>query len=247
MTDQPPHASDVFATVAQFRHCRTPQEVGSLLVATLAQFGLRNYAIGGMPTLGDLNPTRFLYHNWPKEWDKLYFERHYADVDPMPRAAMQSAMPLTIGEIRAGAAGFVPGPETADFFANGERLTGGKGLLVPISGPHGYHAIVVFVGDSEQFSPDDRARLHLLAIYAHDRLLTLFGWSQGATGPQLSHREVEVLRLSRAGMQDEAIARHLGISARTVRFHFENARHKLGAKTRAEALVTAVGMHLLGP
>ncbi len=247
MSDKTVPVPDIFAVVAQFRHCRTPQDVGQLLMSALLPLGLRIYAIGGMPSLSDQNPTRFIHHNWPEEWVKLYFDNNYAEIDPVPRAVMSSAMPLTIGEVRAGAAGFVPGPETAEYFENAARLAGGKGLVVPIAGPHGYHGIVAFIGDTEDFSPEDRARLHLLGIYAHDRLLHLSRWTEGETGPQLSQREVEVLRWARAGLLDEAIAHHLGISARTVRFHFENARHKLGSKTRAEALVTAVGLQLLGP
>lgn len=246
MKDRSPPASDVFAAIAQFRNCHTPQEVGTLLTAALVAFGLKNYAIGGMPTPTDPNPTSFMFHNWPDDWSKLYFERNYAAVDPVPRAAMTSAMPLTIGELRAGKAGFLPGPETSDYFETAARMVGGKGLIVPMSGPHGYHGIVVFVGPSEDFSDEDRARLHLLAIYAHCRMLDLFGRLQSPAGPQLSQREVEVLRHSRAGMADGAMARQLGISARTVRFHFENARRKLGVKTRSEALVKAVGLHLLG-
>ncbi len=239
-------APDVFAAIAAFRDARTPQEVGALLLAALTPFGLRHYAIGGMPTPADPNPTSFMFHNWPDEWQRMYFERNFAAIDPVPRAAMASAVPLTIGELRAGKAGFMPGPEADAYFAAGEALVGGKGLIVPIHGPHGYHGIAVLVGHSEAFSPEDRARLQVLAIHAHGRMLDLFGGAPAADGPLLSPRETEVLRQARAGMADDEIAGALGISTRTVRFHFENARTKLGVKTRAEALVTAVGLHLLG-
>lgn len=241
-----PHPRDIFATVAQIASCRTPAEVGTVLAAVLPEFGLKIYAIGAMPTESDPNPTAFMFQNWPEIWQRLYFERNYASVDPVPRAAMVCAMPLTIGELRSGAAGFVPGPEADEYFAEAARVAGAKGLIVPIAGPHGYHGIVVFVGDTEDFSPDDRARLHLLAIYAHGRMLDLFGGAQGLGNPALTAREVAVLRLARGGLGDEAIAGQLGITVRTVRFHFENARKKLAVKTRTEALVKAVGLHLLG-
>ena len=130
-------------------------------------------------------------------------------------------------------------------------MAGSKGLVVPIAGPHGYHGIAAFVGATEDFSPADRARLHMLAIYAHDRMLALFGKAPlgktADTAPRpLSQREVEVMRLARIGAGDAAIAVHLGISVRTVRFHFENIRTRLAVKTRSEALVKAVGLHLLG-
>lgn len=245
MTDTARPVPDVFAAIARLGKCRTPQEVGGLLVAALAPFGLRHYAMGGMPTPEDPNPTRFMFHNWPQAWESAYHERNFGAVDPVPRAAMSCALPLTVGELRAGKAGFLPGPETKDYFAAAEAIVGGKGLIVPIAGPQGYHGIAVLGGGREDFSAEERAALHILALHAHWRLLDLFGAGDQGDGPQLSAREVDVLRLARAGLPDEAISAQLGIKVRTVRFHFENARHKLGARSRAEALVTAVGLHLL--
>ncbi len=151
-----PQAHDILTTIAQFPECRTPQEVGTLLATAIMPFGLKFYAIGGMPTPSDPNPTSFMFHNWPDDWSRIYFAQDYASVDPVPRAAMTCAKPLTIGELRAGKAGFLPGPETADYFAAAQRLTGGKGLIVPICGPHGYHGIVVLVGEVEDFTPSQR-------------------------------------------------------------------------------------------
>lgn len=246
MRDSAQRLPEVFTAIAQFGECRTPQEVGVVLAGALAGFGLRNYAIGGMPTPENRNPTRFMVHNWPEEWTRVYYERNFGAVDPVPRAAMTCAMPLTVGELRAGKAGFLPGPETADYFSTADAVVGGKGLIVPIAGPQGYHGIAVLGGLREDFSCEERAALHMLALYAHCRMLDLLGAGRAAQGPQLSQREVEVLRLARQGLADEAMAQSLGISTRTVRFHFENARRKLGSKTRAEALITAIGLHLLG-
>jgi DNA-binding NarL/FixJ family response regulator len=67
--------------------------------------------------------------------------------------------------------------------------------------------------------------------------------TEGATA--LSAREVAVLRAARDGHRDSVIAEHLGISVRTVRFHFENPRRKLGSSTRAEALARAMNIHLI--
>ena len=199
-----------------------------------------------MPTEGDRNPTGFMFHNWPKVWQRRYFERNYASVDPVPRAAMACATPLTIGELRTGKAGFVPGPAADEYVTKAARVAGGRGLIVPIAAPHGYHGIVVFVGDTEDFTATDRAQLHLLAIYAHDRMLNLFGKAADSLNHPLSQRKVAVMRLARIGAGDKAIAAQLGIAVRTLRFHCENARKKLAVKTQAEALVKAVGLHLLG-
>jgi DNA-binding CsgD family transcriptional regulator len=56
----------------------------------------------------------------------------------------------------------------------------------------------------------------------------------------LSHRELEVLRLLLDGKSDGDIAPILGISPRTVSFHVENAKRKLGASHRLRAVALAL-------
>jgi len=55
----------------------------------------------------------------------------------------------------------------------------------------------------------------------------------------LSPRELEVLRALASDAGNEAIARRLGISVRTLRNHIRNTYHKLGVYDRAQAVITA--------
>lgn len=55
----------------------------------------------------------------------------------------------------------------------------------------------------------------------------------------LTPREVEVLGAIGEGLTNKAIARRLGISLHTVKFHIESLFRKLGARTRTEALAKA--------
>lgn len=54
--------------------------------------------------------------------------------------------------------------------------------------------------------------------------------------PALTPREVEILTLVGQGLTNKAIARRLGISVHTVKFHLEALFLKLDATSRAEAL-----------
>ena len=56
----------------------------------------------------------------------------------------------------------------------------------------------------------------------------------------LSPRERDVLGLAGAGLSTKAVARQLGISPNTVKFHLQAAFDKLGATSRAEAVVAAI-------
>lgn len=61
----------------------------------------------------------------------------------------------------------------------------------------------------------------------------------------LSERERGVLRLVAAGLPNKQIARQLGISERTVKFHVTSVLNKLGADNRAQAVALALERGML--
>ena len=63
----------------------------------------------------------------------------------------------------------------------------------------------------------------------------------------LNDREVEVLTWVARGKTSAEIAQILGLTKRTVDFHTDNARGKLGAATRTEAAIKAASGRLIEP
>jgi len=63
--------------------------------------------------------------------------------------------------------------------------------------------------------------------------------------PLLTPRELEILRALGEGMTNKAVARQLGISAHTVKFHLEAVFAKLGVASRAEAVAKGLRRGLL--
>ncbi len=63
----------------------------------------------------------------------------------------------------------------------------------------------------------------------------------------LRHREVETLTWAARGKTFAEIAEILGLSKRTVEFHLDNARRKLGVATRTQALIKAAAGGLIQP
>jgi DNA-binding response OmpR family regulator len=64
---------------------------------------------------------------------------------------------------------------------------------------------------------------------------------------ELNDREVETLTWAARGKTSAEIAQILGLSKRTVDFHIDNARAKLGAATRVEAAIKAATGRLIEP
>jgi two-component system nitrate/nitrite response regulator NarL len=66
-----------------------------------------------------------------------------------------------------------------------------------------------------------------------------------AEAPLLTPREVEVLAAIGNGSSNKAVARRLGISQHTVKFHVESLFRKLGAASRAEAVHKGLSRRLI--
>lgn len=67
------------------------------------------------------------------------------------------------------------------------------------------------------------------------------------TTRQFTARQVAILRLAASGLSQKQIARHLGISVRTVQGHFHDMRQRTGTYSHGELIAYAAGAGLLAP
>jgi len=72
-----------------------------------------------------------------------------------------------------------------------------------------------------------------------------FNTENGYLTDDLTPRELEVLHLLAEGLPNKTIARQLGISEHTVKFHINALMGKLGAQSRTDAVVRATRQGLL--
>jgi len=89
----------------------------------------------------------------------------------------------------------------------------------------------------EQIDAALRAVAVGLTVRGPNRQNRYFGPLAEEAWPVLTPREIEVLAALRDGLSNKAAARRLGISPHTVKFHIESLFKKLGAASRAEAVV----------
>ena len=71
------------------------------------------------------------------------------------------------------------------------------------------------------------------------------GRTGGRSGTQLTERELEVLTLLAEGLSHEEIGNRLQIAAETVRTHARKAAERLGARTRTQAVASAIRLGIL--
>lgn len=79
-----------------------------------------------------------------------------------------------------------------------------------------------------------------LTVYLLDEKASSHAGNGARTSPELSPRQRDVIELVAEGLTSTEIAERLGVSPETVRTHLRNARLKLGASTKAQAVAIAM-------
>ena len=116
-----------------------------------------------------------------------------------------------------------------------EALTAGaRGVLLASAAPRRVHAALHAIADglivvdealSDSVLPHARGGISMIA--------------------PLTQREREVMHLLASGLQNKEIAKRLGISDHTVKFHVNGILGKLGVETRTEAVVQAARLGIV--
>lgn len=116
----------------------------------------------------------------------------------------------------------------------------GDGLYVPVYKGQEPVAGFNFGGEDPDTSEITRSMLRIVAHAATERALGLRHGAGTGLPVALSARESQCLRHVAAGHADAEIGKQLGISPRTVRFHVDSAKTKLGVQSRVQAVAKAL-------
>ena len=186
-------------------------------------------------------PQTFLLLNWPRGWLELYAAQGFAATDAVVAEAARTTNPFTWTDLRRR------DPEASrDIFAAAEAFGWRDGFTVPVHGPGEERGIVSLAAPSLDLSPAAREGLAAVSLIAFERAREFGGFRP--RGPYaLTIRERETLALVAEGLPDAEIGERLGIAAATAHFHVEQAKRRLGARTRAHAVALALGRGLLAP
>lgn len=114
------------------------------------------------------------------------------------------------------------------------------GLAVPCHEPGGRVGVVSMGFERLDLSPGELRIVALAAVMAHERMAQL-GAIPLPRAPALSQRERDCLAYVADGLSDGEIAERLGIAQATAHSHVENAKRKLGARSRAQAVARLFG------
>jgi DNA-binding CsgD family transcriptional regulator len=216
------------------------QEGDAFFRSTRNLYGLDNIAYLGVNMPTQTTRQFYVHSTYSNDWLNRYETEEYVSIDPIVRLGMGSMLPVDWSDI-----GNLTPAQRKMFGEASEFSVGNRGLTFPLHGLHGETAIFSVTADFSQSEWNNFKRNHLrqmriIADFFHQRIL---GDSMGADFSQslaLTDRELECLKWSAEGKTYEDTGTLLGISARTVRFFLENARHKLGSLNTTHAVASAM-------
>lgn len=197
------------------------------------------------PVVADKRVGRMLWNvGFPKEWEKQYNEQHRWH-DPLPDIALNR----TSGFRWSDAARLARlEPEQKAYLELIEKTGMGEGIAVHCTAPT---ARTGFVGIGLPNSPEkiNEASVRQVSVAAQlcfQRYCALAA-SFGAELPDLSQRELDVIRWIGEGKSNAVIADILGISKNSVDSYVKRIFAKLGVSDRTAAAVKAVALGLIAP
>lgn len=184
------------------------------------------------------NDKARLISTYPRPWTDHYLNSHYERLDPVICQALQVTEPFEWGN---GIESLKLSDEQRQLFEEAATFGIRYGFTIPIHDGRGPVAAVTFA--SSEHGPSFRRCveahhrvLQLMALYFHASASRKLQPDRVVDGVALSPREYQCLEWSAAGKSAWEIGRILSITQRTVTFHLENAKSKLGVFSLHQAI-----------
>jgi|UniRef100_Q07P69 LuxR family quorum sensing-dependent transcriptional regulator len=206
-------------------------------------YGFETIIVTGIPNHKQSFSQMVMAKRWPDEWFKLYTQNNYHRDDPVVRHLRKSFNPFEWSDAPYSRRNE---PRAAAVMDRAADFRMSRGFIVPVHGLAGYEAAVSLGGDHIDLNPRSKPALHLMAMYAFDRIRSLVSPANDAP-PRLTHRECETLNWTAQGKSAWEIGEILQIAQRTAEEHLATAARKLGAVNKTHAVAIAIRQKLIAP
>ncbi len=177
-------------------------------------------------------------------WVSHYFAENYARIDPALHKTLGGILPIDWSTIQKD------DPRVRKLFGESiEFKVGNHGLSFPIRGIVKEKAVFSVSGDLadsewQRYSRHYMRDFQTIGYFIHSRMMEALGLDLSPQVPLLN-RELECLRWSAVGKNKWEIGEILTISERTVKFHLDQARHKLNCTNVTHAVAKSIAIGLI--
>lgn len=191
-----------------------------------------------------------MFTTFPESWTSHYRDSGYEKIDPFFAYCCATSIPMGTGVDFLSDYPFLSAPERRLIHEAGEAgMRAGMTCTVRKAGASGAggwnlgSSLPRF--DIDKIFSEHGDLLRLAAFFAHERLQAALEVEQRDI--ELSPREMECLLWVAQGLRSKQIAGKLGLKPVTVELHLKNARIKLRASTREQAIAIALLNGLISP
>ena len=235
------HHAQLGETLSRIASAATPASLWASVKDYAGRFGYTHVlAIDAARLVGGIRDAA-LYADTPLELMSAIDREMAYEQHPLVQRALHSQLPFLVSEVASEPAH--RGQRWTQLMV--ESVRKGDGLILPVYRGDDPVAGINLGGERPDTSGIARSLLHVMSHAAVERALDLRSGKRPAAAMSLSVREAQCLRHVAIGHPDAEIGRLLGISPRTVRFHVDSAKAKLGVSTRVQAVAKALREHVI--
>ncbi len=227
-------AERAFAFVAAAEAARAPEHALQLFRQEIAQLGFNAFVMAVVD--GRDFKRRVVANGWHPQWTALYVKENMTEADPVHRNFFRTLNPFLWTEARFDAERELRAKSIMQRAADFRMKVG---FCVPIHYDHTITAVSI-AGERPDLGAGVRSALHLMSLFAHNRIRALAKSQAERRRHLLTEREREVLQWVSAGKSDWEISTILHISEHTARAHVKNAARKLKAVNRPAVIAEAL-------
>ncbi len=216
---------------AQLSLAASTEDIGRALLRVAGQFRLKDALIIDTTKLFDRVGPALIFASHPRGAIEAFDQRRPFLSHPFTQRARASERSFLMSALRKAMG---PADDERWWSMLPASLRDTDGIVVPVHDQGELAWCAAFAGSRADVSPAAQAVMSA-AVHAG---YSLFHQLLNAKAPRspLSPRESECLHWVADGKTDNEVGKILEISPRTVRFHINNAKMKLGVATRIQAV-----------
>ncbi|MCD6047208.1 MAG: putative Transcriptional regulator, LuxR family with an autoinducer-binding domain [Gammaproteobacteria bacterium] len=224
-----------------FMSCKTLDKLNAALKLFLQQHAISTFAFtyySSIPSNRNRVKYDFVSENI-RAWHEYYLAQHFEEVDSELQKARQTILPV-YWELKKQLKQAKTVREK-QLRQDALSVNVEKGLSIPIHGPEDDFAILLLQQCQGETGLENylTKELYWLAVgYVYYEFVRRFLLKESpqALMQNLSQRELQCLRLASQGLTANEIAKQIGLTTRTVNFHWQNINKKLGTRNKSQSI-----------
>ncbi len=234
--------------IGRLSRAATQQDICDGLTSFTARYGLTSMMAASLPAPNEqknlVRRRHLLVGAFPASWMDRYFTQGYAHIDPIVLRSKRDPAPFLWSE----SVPFARSEHSAivgRMFGEACEFNLKAGFVVPMTTVDGDVIAMSLGGEAADVAPAAHEMIAMIGAFAIGRAIELRGIERKRRLAGLTEREIECLKWAADGKTEWEISSILKISEHTADKHLANARRKLGAANRAQAVANAIRWGLI--